>query len=244
MFCPVCKYEFRRGFTHCNQCDADLVDSLPPEPELNHAAPIPEATLDHPVLLWSGAGAGIFSALTSALENAEIPYNKEDLDARLMFTSQHGNLEIWVPAANLAEAQPILDAVLANPLNTDSLSATALPPEGLFDSALDAESDEDTYDVRRPGAGRPLYPEDATAVVWSGTDPAVAETLKTCLAEIGIACFIHRPDSDDESTSGSQSVSAAGSHSKSDEFAVGVLPEEESRAAQIVRQVVSAAPPE
>jgi hypothetical protein len=49
MFCPVCKYEFRRGFTHCNQCDVDLVDALPPEEEVDHAAPTTAAaTLDHP----------------------------------------------------------------------------------------------------------------------------------------------------------------------------------------------------
>ena len=22
MFCPICKYEFRRGFARCNTCDA------------------------------------------------------------------------------------------------------------------------------------------------------------------------------------------------------------------------------
>ena len=29
MFCPVCKCEYRAGFTHCPDCDVDLVDSLP-----------------------------------------------------------------------------------------------------------------------------------------------------------------------------------------------------------------------
>ncbi len=31
MFCPVCKCEYRAGFTHCPDCDVDLVDSLPEE---------------------------------------------------------------------------------------------------------------------------------------------------------------------------------------------------------------------
>ena len=28
MFCPVCQDEFRAGFTRCEDCDADLVESL------------------------------------------------------------------------------------------------------------------------------------------------------------------------------------------------------------------------
>ena len=27
-WCPVCKNEYREGYTHCNDCDVDLVDSL------------------------------------------------------------------------------------------------------------------------------------------------------------------------------------------------------------------------
>jgi hypothetical protein len=29
-FCPVCRYEFRPGFTQCGDCGATLVDELPP----------------------------------------------------------------------------------------------------------------------------------------------------------------------------------------------------------------------
>jgi len=31
MFCPECKAEYRSGFTHCVDCDVDLVQELPEE---------------------------------------------------------------------------------------------------------------------------------------------------------------------------------------------------------------------
>ena len=33
MFCPECKAEYRDGFFRCADCDVDLVDELPAEPE-------------------------------------------------------------------------------------------------------------------------------------------------------------------------------------------------------------------
>ena len=32
MFCPVCKAEYRDGYTKCSDCNVDLVDKLPVKP--------------------------------------------------------------------------------------------------------------------------------------------------------------------------------------------------------------------
>lgn len=244
MFCPVCKYEFRRGFTHCNTCDVDLVETLPPEEEIDHSAPATAAQMDHPTLLWSGASGGIFSALTTALDDAQIPYNKEELDARLVFTSQHGDLEIWVPAANLPQAQPILDAVLANPLNSEE--ATSRVPELEAESAAPEDENAEDYesgdDIRHNHIARELYPEDATAEVWSGQDENMADMLKSCLEEIGINCYVRTPDSEEaDADFGGRTNKPADKAAAP--FAVRVLPEDESRARQIIRSVTDGLPP-
>jgi len=117
MFCPVCKYEYRRGFTHCNDCDVDLVDALPQEGDVDHKLRTPADEMAQPTLLWKGANGVTFSAITAALDTAKIPYNREDLDARLVFSSELSELEIWVPATSLADAQNVLDEVLSATAN-------------------------------------------------------------------------------------------------------------------------------
>ena len=245
MFCPVCRYEFRPGFTHCNTCDVDLVETLPSEEEVDHTPPPTAVQMDHPTLLWSGANGGIFSALTTALDDAQIPYNKEELDARLVFTSQHADLEVWVPIANLPQAQPILDAVLANPLNADNVTSAADDDEGgdLEDiNELPDESDENANNVRHESFARELHPEDATAEVWSGDNENMADALKSCLAEIGVNCYVRTPDAEEEASANTHTNKPA--DKPTTPFAVRVLPEDEELARQIVREVTDAVPPQ
>jgi hypothetical protein len=33
MFCPTCRAEYREGFHVCSDCNVDLVEVIPPEPE-------------------------------------------------------------------------------------------------------------------------------------------------------------------------------------------------------------------
>lgn len=33
MFCPTCRSEYREGFHTCSDCNVDLVETLPPQPE-------------------------------------------------------------------------------------------------------------------------------------------------------------------------------------------------------------------
>jgi len=36
MYCPKCRYEFKAGVTVCPDCNVPLVDTLPPEPEVEY----------------------------------------------------------------------------------------------------------------------------------------------------------------------------------------------------------------
>jgi hypothetical protein len=69
MFCPECGGEYREGFTHCADCDVDLVENLP----LADADPLQEVELV--TVLETGDPSELLFA-ESVLREAGIPFVK------------------------------------------------------------------------------------------------------------------------------------------------------------------------
>jgi len=79
MFCPVCRDEYREGFTVCVDCDVDLVAELPRDPEV--AAPdgeivrtqgdavLPDGDL---VRVFATSDAALIPVVRSLLDDAGI----------------------------------------------------------------------------------------------------------------------------------------------------------------------------
>jgi hypothetical protein len=65
MFCPVCKAEYREGFTRCSECDTNLVASL--------GSSESSARREGPVLAWRGDDPVALSRVLAALQEAQIP---------------------------------------------------------------------------------------------------------------------------------------------------------------------------
>jgi hypothetical protein len=72
MFCPKCKSEYRQGYTHCADCDVDLVPAL--DSETLKQAPIgkPEYVDFRPVLTTFNHGDIAF--IKSLLDSEDINY--------------------------------------------------------------------------------------------------------------------------------------------------------------------------
>lgn len=69
MFCPECRAEYRPGFTHCTDCDVDLVTELPkPEPDIDCAE------LSH---VWTGKSQSRCVELCKDLRAKGIPFKVE-----------------------------------------------------------------------------------------------------------------------------------------------------------------------
>jgi hypothetical protein len=208
MFCPSCGVEYRPGFTHCNDCDVDLVEELPAEEEEAAEGEGGEESLE---LLWRGTQGGVFNEITAALDEAGLRYNREKLDARLTFSSGYAPLDIWVPAEELDAARKVLEETMAR------LAAPVEMPDT-------PDSGDEGEWVETPAIVEVLPPEEATAEVWKGEQEGLAEFLKSSLAANGIGCYV---DEEDPKA-----------------VAVRVMPEDETRARKIVRQVVEGVPPE
>jgi hypothetical protein len=87
MYCPICRSEFRDGFTHCPDCDENLVDDLPPAPEYENLVPVFEGDSYNASLARATVeGAGIESwikdgevhSLFPALGATEVLVREED----------------------------------------------------------------------------------------------------------------------------------------------------------------------
>lgn len=224
MFCPSCKAEYREGFTRCADCDADLVESLASssgrdgEPEDSGEA----ADLDAPELLWNGIDVGAFEQIRSALDEANIPYNDERLEARLLYASLRNPLEIWVQRQDRAAARKALTNLFTAVEETDQPDpADAGSPQGFQppeNEGWNAEGDEAS------GTVVDFDPGEATAEIWTGEAGGMAPILKDCLRENGIGCAIVPGGPKEER--------------------LRVYPADEARAREIVREVVEGVPPE
>jgi hypothetical protein len=67
MYCPLCKAEYRAGFTRCSDGDVDLVDAVTEIP----ASALSQGNL---VLLWAGDDLSLHAALLEELKAAGLPY--------------------------------------------------------------------------------------------------------------------------------------------------------------------------
>jgi hypothetical protein len=220
MFCPNCKAEYRPGFTHCVDCDIDLVysldDSSSPRPaSVSSSDPDSSSEIDDrfdvPQLLWTGVDTGTFAQIRTGLNEANIPYNDEPLEARLLYASIRNPLEIWVPRSEYEKARKVLAKVYGE--DPDEPALPGEPVEGIesygrkhtgefsrtrdFASALESPSGGslhsdalgDAIEIENLDASGEVDtvenfdPEEAILEAWSGTDATLAQMLKDSLRE-------------------------------------------------------------
>ena len=258
MYCPVCGAEYRPGFTVCSDCQVNLVPE-PPRPQSDETAE--NASF---LTIWSGDDPLKHAEILEALDRAEIParsLNREDRSFNLVTQPA---FEVFVPAELADSAQEALKQIAAiEDPETPGSGIFEIPAEEDVPNESGYEDDED--DTRLRTARQSLIPygqdEEATVKVWSGQDAATANMIALSLRENEIPC--RRDPGPSEAgaadSAGRREPLERDSQSVPREaFAIPlvpvrpappaitifVFPEDESRATEIIREILNAAPPE
>jgi hypothetical protein len=241
MFCPNCKVEYRAGFARCPDCGADLVDVLPVGASAaDRNIPRNAEGLE---LLWSGVSGGLTDRIDEALNDAHIVHKITEKEFGLIPSLSQDSNFVWIESRDRAASRSILgkiltefgglerDAELGGPdrarINPFGLGRRVYPREDLSRAApFETES---LFESNKPVEEVPddivedFDPNEATVEVWAGEDRETAENLKPCLTGVGIGCVLR----DDGG-----------------KIRVFVLPSQENRAREVVREVVDASPPQ
>jgi hypothetical protein len=164
--------------------------------------------------VWSGGDEQICTAVCAQLKAAAISF-RVNQSAREFLTRLEQHFEIGVPADVYAQAKEIIHSDGSDSAdNTNDTSVLELPAEDDEDDPVETTDEWDSKDWN---------PEDATAEIWSGGGEEQALVIESCLREVNIRARV-------ESTDGGRQQ-------------VFVLPNDESRAKEIVREIDEATPP-
>jgi hypothetical protein len=223
MFCPGCKAEYRQGFTRCSDCDVDLVYTLPresPAPSGSYGSRFAGQQRELRVI-WKGYDEAECVSLCRELMKVDIPYNVAQTPAGCSLNMRVKWLyEIGVSDADCDRAKELLGI---EGEFSDSRHDEEGAEEAFADSAelLPPDDSPPDAEIRNDSYLKPWYPEDATVEVWSQGREDISDGIAMALTENLIHCRLDRQD---------------------DACKVFVLPEDELRAREIVREITEGEP--
>ena len=267
MICPQCKAEYQRGFTECADCGVPLVVSTELA-RVSTAEEEPAATPGDPnedpfCSFWKGTDLRVCTEVCTVLDEAGIPHKTIRRQDHLFNFNNQVPYEVGVPASLYEKAELAIkdafgtDAEGAEDAVYESQTRRLLPDAadhvtkaGIFAPLLDMaksqgrelmrdlkefeeveepesepgeEPEHEAGPVPRGLGPNRFHPEDATALAWEGNPPEMREMIAMSLQENDIFARYEERDATTE---------------------VYVLPEDEERAREIVREIVEGQAPE
>lgn len=231
MFCPNCKAEYRPGFTHCVDCDVDLVCELPKTAiELRGEAEPGDPNEDPFCSFWKGEDPRVHAELCGVLDEAGIPHNTVFRRDHLFNLRNYPAYEVGVPFSLFERAEnAVKEAYGADDVeDVGSSEWKGLLIEGLPDTirklpeTLTPPREDDIPGPPNAGEGTDWFPEDATVRIWSNNSNEPSDFLVAALHENGIRCRLDK-------------------HNQAEEL--WVLPDDERRAREIVREIAEGQAP-
>lgn len=234
MYCPKCGAEYRPGYTSCADCGIDLVAS-PPAGGTALAAFLadkparskdPGDSSDDPFCsFWKGNDARVCAELCTVLDEAGIPHKTVHRQDHLFNLNNQAGYELGVPASLYEKAELAVKEAFGTDEETGEDTVPLLPAPDR-DPADFEKGLRDAIEDANEWLG-PRYPEDATIEVWSGDATEIEKDTKDMI-EMALR----------ESDVMNRSEEQKG------KYKLLVLPEDEARAKEIVREVIEGTPME
>ncbi len=189
------------------------------------------------VLIWAGMIPQRHEEVCEVLESASIPARTIHRDDHIFGTSLQSTFSVYVPTSLAAKAKALLMETGAPGVDEGgSLDATDTDEPEI--NELPAEDDFPEDDGNRQERSN-VNPEDATVEIWSGEDGDLAEMIIACFRENQIYCRSNHHANEDEEASDAENPPKEIEPEK-----LFVLLEDESRARDILHEIIEAAPPE
>lgn len=235
MFCPQCLVEYRPGFTRCSDCEVDLVHELPLTRKHSAESNPGTATADEEdpfCAFWQGDDARLRGELCAILDEAGIPHKTVRREDHLFNLKNFPAFQIGVPFSLYERAETaVKDAYemdASAPDAAQSLNPPALLPDRSrairkLPGTLTPSEEENIPGPPDAGEDSEDEFEGHGIEVWSGEDASLGDMLAASLRENTIG------------------VRRNNSHGKLTLF---VPSGDETRAREIVKEVVEGVPPE
>lgn len=232
MFCPQCKAEYRRGFTHCPDCDVDLVWELPKEALEKPEPAEPGDPSDDPFCaFWQGDDPRLHAEICGLLDEEGIPHKTVRRADHLFNLNNFSAFQVGVPFSMFAKAEnAVKEAYETEPQDLDPTQNLAVPralPQNAIwfeplPPRLTPGASEDVPGPPSDGDPSEWDADDASIEIWTGEDDYLCGVLVAALHENQI----HVGKSNEK-----------GNH------VLSVFPEDEARAREIVHEVLESRPP-
>jgi hypothetical protein len=240
MICPRCKAEYRSGFTHCADCDVELVWELPKHAiEMRQTGEGGEYRVpggpgdpneDPFCSFWKGDDPRVHAELCGVLEEAGIPHNTVFRRDHLFNLRNYAAFELGVPFSMYERAENVIkeaysteDVADGGAQEVQLLAERPIRSIRELPETLAPAEEENIPGPPSAGEGTDWPPEEATVEVWSTVSGEPSEFLVAALLENGMRCRVQKSGQRTE---------------------LYVLPKDEQRAREIVREVVEGTPPE
>jgi hypothetical protein len=109
MFCPVCKAEYRQGFTRCADCDVELVWELPAAAMVRAAQAEPGDPEGDPFCsFWTGDDPRVHAELCELLDKEKIPHKTVRREDHLFSFSSFPTFQMGIPFSMFERAEAVI----------------------------------------------------------------------------------------------------------------------------------------